>query len=328
MIRAPINCDLSFRICKCCLMQIAEHRPARMPVHSELLVHAICMRLAFYCSPLGHNLFLPRDIVVTLHRLRAHTTLWSFLMPHCTPVRPRVATPGEMNMHFLPVSPDPSVLPIPTATAHPNLPQLGCITAASSDAVYSSTKSVNTGSAMAANRSVRTVRGPPNTPLLHACGPPCPSRRRQSPLTLLHGQVCIALYARRARVLLSILCSPGHVVEEERIALPLGEATFVSQVLRIGIADAAVGLGMGKSGCAPPQPPRKATCDLSADASHQALARASHFTAAAMRARITGPPSRIRRTRHGERRMNLAPAICGEPKWLTQPRGGIPFSTS
>ena len=164
--------------------------------------------------------------------MRAHTTLWSFLMTHCTPVRPRVATPGEMNMHFLPVSPDPSVLPIPTATAHPNLPQLGCITAASSDAVYSSTKSVNTGSAMAANRSVRTVRGPPNTPLLHACGPPCPSRRRQSPLTLLHGQVCIALYARRARVLLSILCSPGQVVEEDRIELPLGEATFVSQVLR------------------------------------------------------------------------------------------------
>ena len=130
MIRAPINCDLSFRICKCCLLQIAEHRPARMPVHSELLVRAICIRLALYCSPLGHNLFLPRDIVVTLHRLRAHTTLWSFLMPHCTPVRPRVATPGEMNMHFLPVSPDPSVLPIPTATAHPNLPQLGCITVA------------------------------------------------------------------------------------------------------------------------------------------------------------------------------------------------------
>ena len=174
MIRAPINCDLSFRICKCRLLQIAEHRPARMPVHSELLDHAICMRLALYCSPLGHNLFLPRDIVivVTLHRLRAHTTLWSFLMPHCTPVRPRVATPGGMNMHFLPVSPDPSVLPIPTATAHPNLPQLG---------VYSSTKSVKTGSAMAANKSVRTVRGSPNTPLLHACGPPRPSLRRQSP---------------------------------------------------------------------------------------------------------------------------------------------------
>ena len=122
-VRAPSNCDLSFRICKCCLLQIAEHRPARMPVHSEMLGHAIRMRLALYCSPLGHSLFLPRDIVVTLHRMRAHTTLWSFLMPHCTPVRPRVATPGEMNMHFLPVSPGPSVLPIPTATAHPNLQQ-------------------------------------------------------------------------------------------------------------------------------------------------------------------------------------------------------------
>ncbi len=175
-----INFDLSFRICKCCHLQIAQHRPARMPVHSELLVHAICMRLALYCSPLGHNLFLPQDIVVTVHCMRAHTTLWSFLMPHCTPVRPQVATPCEMNMHFLPVSPDPGVLSIPTATTHPNLPQLGCITA-SSDAVYSSTKSVNTGSAMTANKSVGTVRGPPNTPLLHACGPPRPSRRRQSP---------------------------------------------------------------------------------------------------------------------------------------------------
>jgi len=56
------------------------------------------------------------------------------------------------------------------------------------------------------------------------------------------------LYARRARVLLSILCSPGHVVEEDRIALPLGEATFVSQVLRIGIANAAIGLGHGQIG--------------------------------------------------------------------------------
>ena len=115
MIRAPSNCDLSFCICKCCLLpQIAENRPTRMPVHSEMLGHAICMRLALYCSPLGHSLFLPRDIVVTLHRMRAHTTLWSFLMPHCTPgVSPRVATPCEMNMHFLPVSPGPKVLPIP-----------------------------------------------------------------------------------------------------------------------------------------------------------------------------------------------------------------------
>ena len=42
------------------------------------------------------------------------------------------------------------------------------------------------------------------------------------------------MYARRARVLRSILGSPGHVVEEDRIALLFGEATFVSQVLRIG----------------------------------------------------------------------------------------------
>jgi hypothetical protein len=35
-------------------------------------------------------------------------------------------------------------------------------------------------------------------------------------------------------VLRSILGSPGHVVEEDRIALLFGEATFVSQVLRIG----------------------------------------------------------------------------------------------
>ena len=31
--------------------------------------------------------------------------------------------------------------------------------------------------------------------------------------------------------------SPGHVVEEDRIALPFGEATFVSQVLRFGNAE-------------------------------------------------------------------------------------------
>ena len=31
--------------------------------------------------------------------------------------------------------------------------------------------------------------------------------------------------------------SPGHVVEEDRIALPFGEAKFVSQVLRIGNAE-------------------------------------------------------------------------------------------
>ena len=32
------------------------------------------MCLALYCSPLGHSLFLLRDLVVTLHRSRAHTS--------------------------------------------------------------------------------------------------------------------------------------------------------------------------------------------------------------------------------------------------------------
>jgi hypothetical protein len=45
----------------------------------------------------------------------------------------------------------------------------------------------------------------------------------------------------------------------------------------------------GAKGCAPPRQPRTATCDLSADAPHQATARTSHGTAAAMRARISGP---------------------------------------
>ena len=53
---------------------MAEQRPARMPVHSEMLGHVICMCLALYCSPLGHSLFLLRDLVVTLHRSRAHTS--------------------------------------------------------------------------------------------------------------------------------------------------------------------------------------------------------------------------------------------------------------
>ncbi len=35
----------------------------------------------------------------------------------------RLEAPREMTMHLLPVSPGPSVLPIPTATAPPNLPQ-------------------------------------------------------------------------------------------------------------------------------------------------------------------------------------------------------------
>ncbi len=70
MIRAPGICE-----CFCgCLLQMEEQRPARMPVHSDMLGHAICMCLALYCSPLGHILFLLRDLVVTLHRSRAHTS--------------------------------------------------------------------------------------------------------------------------------------------------------------------------------------------------------------------------------------------------------------
>jgi len=58
----------------CCLLQMEEQRPARMPVHSDMLGHAICMCLTLYCSPFGHSLFLLRDLVVTLHRSRAHTS--------------------------------------------------------------------------------------------------------------------------------------------------------------------------------------------------------------------------------------------------------------
>ena len=74
MIRAPGICEFSLRIFVRCLLQMEEQRPARMPVHSDMLGHAICMCLAFLCSPLGHSLFLLRDLVVTLHRSRAHTS--------------------------------------------------------------------------------------------------------------------------------------------------------------------------------------------------------------------------------------------------------------
>jgi hypothetical protein len=74
MIRAPGICEFSLRIFVRCLLQMEEQRPGRMPVHSDMLGHAICMCLALYCSPLGHSLFLLRDLVVTLHRSRAHTS--------------------------------------------------------------------------------------------------------------------------------------------------------------------------------------------------------------------------------------------------------------
>ena len=84
MIREPGICVFSFRIFVRCLLQMEEQRPARMPVHSDMLGHAICVCLALYCSPLGHSLFL-RDIVVTLHRTRAHTTVRSAVRPRVAP---------------------------------------------------------------------------------------------------------------------------------------------------------------------------------------------------------------------------------------------------
>jgi hypothetical protein len=79
MIREPGICVFSFRIFVRCLLQMEEQRPARMPVHSDMLGHAICMCLALYCSPLGHSLFLLRDIVVT------HTTVRSAVRPRVAP---------------------------------------------------------------------------------------------------------------------------------------------------------------------------------------------------------------------------------------------------
>ena len=56
--------------------------------------------------------------------LQTHTPhCGPLLLTHCTPVRPQVEAPREMTKHLLPVSPGPSVLTIPTATAPPNLPQ-------------------------------------------------------------------------------------------------------------------------------------------------------------------------------------------------------------
>jgi hypothetical protein len=57
------------------------------------------------------------------------------------------------------------------------------------------THSVNTAGALAANKSTWAVRGPPNTPLLHACGPPHPSLRRQPPfLRYLSVRFCLSQF--------------------------------------------------------------------------------------------------------------------------------------
>ena len=75
----------------------------------------------------------------------------------------------------------------------------------------------------------------------------------------------------------------------------------------------------GAKWCAPPRQPRTATCDLSADASHQALARASHFTAAAMRATAESPiPSRPPAARElFPTRVSVAPS--GFRQWRRAP---------
>jgi hypothetical protein len=77
-----------------------------------------------------------------------------------------------MTMHLLPVSPGPSVLPIPTATAPPNLQQQRVLVV--QHCSVQRTQSINTGGALAANKSAKAMLGPPDTALLHVCGPPRP----------------------------------------------------------------------------------------------------------------------------------------------------------
>ena len=72
--------------------------------------HYTAVRLATAC-------FFLRYCCDTHHR-RPKTFLWS-------PVMPRVAPPGEMKTSPA-CFPGPNVLPIPTATAPPNLPQPCC----------------------------------------------------------------------------------------------------------------------------------------------------------------------------------------------------------
>jgi len=77
-------------------------------------------------------------------------------------------------------------------------------------------------------------------------------------------------------------------------------------------------------GSAPPRKPRTATCDLSADAPHQATARNSHGTAAAMRAAAESPiPSRPPDARElFPTRVSVAPSGLSPPPALSTLRGG------
>ena len=115
----------------------------------------------------------PRDFVVA----DAHTPRCGpLLLPHCTPVRPRVS-PREMTMHLLPVSPGPNVLPIPTATAPPNLPQQRVLVV--QHCSVQRTQSVNTGGAQTANKSTRYAWASRHRTAAHVRAPT--PGRRQSP---------------------------------------------------------------------------------------------------------------------------------------------------
>jgi len=170
-----------FSDCLHSLAQIAELRPA---VASEMLGHEIRLCLALSCSPLGHNLLLTRDIVLSMPRRRAHATSNPCEATSCTSPPDEHASPAGFP------------------------------------------RSVNTGGALAANKSARAVRGPPNPNCWMRASPHAQAGRRQPPF-----QRCL-------------LCRTWA--------------------------------GSWAMGCAPPRKPQTETCNQSADAPHQFMARAGH----------------------------------------------------
>jgi hypothetical protein len=132
------------------------------------------------------------------------------------------------------------------------------------------TQNVNTGGALAASKSAKAMLGPPDTALLHVCGPPRPG--------VANRPSSCACYV-----------GPGHGQSGER---------------RRGS--------------------RTATCDLSADAPHQATACNSHGTAAAMRAAAESPiPSRPPDARElFPTRVSVAPSGLSPLPALSTLRGG------
>jgi hypothetical protein len=110
----------------------------------------------------------PRDFVVA----GAHTPRCGpLLLPHCTPVRPRVEAPREMTMHLLfPRRAGAKCVPIPAATAPPNLPPQWWCSIAQCIAHRASTPEARWPQINPQGRCL----GPPDTALLHVCGPPRP----------------------------------------------------------------------------------------------------------------------------------------------------------